>query len=136
MNSKKNSCRGNYMRKYGMYFFNQPSLDWGISGYSKALRCMFFGKLKSSKLCIIRSVVCNTVFKNKKKSVLLKVSTLQQVSVYLKYKKHAKTCNACISSTYLFIKKRASSRSMQLEAVQLRPYCTKKVARNFLNCPF
>ena len=21
MNSKKNSCRGNYMRKYGIYFF-------------------------------------------------------------------------------------------------------------------
>ena len=46
--------------------------------YSKALRCTFFGELKStcsSKTCIIRSVVCNTVFKNKK-SVLLKVSTL------------------------------------------------------------
>ena len=46
--------------------------------YSKALRYMFFGELKSScssKLCIVRSVVCNTVFKNKK-SVLLKVSTL------------------------------------------------------------
>ena len=49
-----------------------------INDYSKALRCTFFGELKSlcsSKSCIIRLVVCNTVFKNKK-SVLLKVSTL------------------------------------------------------------
>ena len=81
-----------------------------ILRYSRALRCTFFGELKSScssKSCITRSVVCNTVFKNKK-SVLLKVSTLQQVFVYLKYiqctktsknvQKHAKTC---ISSTYL-----------------------------------
>ena len=51
---------------------------WHSKLYSKALRCTFFGELKSScssKSCIIRSVVCNTVFKNKK-SVLLKVSTL------------------------------------------------------------
>jgi hypothetical protein len=37
--------------------------------YSKALRCTFLGELKSwcsSKSCIIRSVICNTVFKNKK----------------------------------------------------------------------
>ena len=65
--------------------------------YSRALRCMFFGELKSlcsSKSCIIRLVVCNTVFK-KKKSVLLKVSTLQQVFVYLKYIQCAKTCKTC-----------------------------------------
>ena len=87
------------------------------TSYSKALRCTFFGELKttcSSKSCIIRSVVCNTVFKNKK-IVLLKVSALQlsvRVSqVYTMCKnvqKHAKTCKnvqkrakMCTSSTYL-----------------------------------
>jgi hypothetical protein len=87
--------------------------------YSRALRCTFFGELKSScssKSCIIRSMVCNTVFKNKK-SVLLKVSTSQQVFVYLKYTQCAKTCKnvqkrakRCknVHLKYLFIKNRAS----------------------------
>ena len=54
----------------------------------------------------IRSV-CNTVFKNEK-SVLLKVSSLLQVFVYLKYiqcakmwKNVEKRGKTCISSTYL-----------------------------------
>ena len=79
-----------------------------LTMYSKALRCTFFGELKttcSSKSCIIRSVVCNTVFKNKK-IVLLKVSALQQVFVYLKYIQCAKTCKN-VHLKYLFIKKRA-----------------------------
>ena len=66
--------------EYPRLLSNVPGSDYAseVFSYSKALRCTFFGELKSScssKSCIIRSVVCNTVFKNKK-SLLLKVSTL------------------------------------------------------------
>ena len=74
--------------------------------YSKALRCTFFWELKSScssKSCIIRSVVCNTVFKNKKnpccwRSVLY--STCSCISSTYSVQKRAKT--------YLLTKKCAS----------------------------
>ena len=103
--------------------------------YSKALRCTFFGELKSScssKPCIIRSVVCNTVFKNKK-SVLLKVSTLQQVFVYLKYIQCAKTCKnvqkrasqvptyqkTCISRSHLPKNVQKTCKNVQKRASQM-----------------
>ena len=103
--------------------------------YSKALRCTFFGELKSScssKSCIIRSVVCNTVFKNKK-SVLLKVSTLQQVFVYLKYIQCAKTCKN-VHLKYLLTKKRASQGLIYQKTCKKRGKTCKKHAKTCKTC--
>ena len=123
-----------------------------VPDYSKALRCTFFGELKSScssKLCMIRSVVCNTVFKNKK-SVQLKVSTLQQVFVYLKYLQCAKMCknvqkcakmckNVHLKCFWILFKNVHCQGPCSLRPCISRPYCTLyvyhltfKVSRTFV----
>ena len=78
----------------------------GFLSYSKALICTFFRELKSScnsKSCIVRSVLCNTVFKNKKIRVVegqYFITGVRVPQVHTVCKNVQKRAKMCISSTY------------------------------------